>query len=591
MVQTTLTGFLSPPPRRQGSQSSSTPPPGQASPKGREHSTPDLPKRTKKKSKRVLKGERKKERRRAKLMRKCKENATNADISTVSTQITPMPSPSHCDDFNIEINPCDTDEHILLTDRSLTDLLASADAGDHSNDSSHDKSTMPESNEEMILRLEAKLLATNNEIQAEINERISLQNQVELLVSEIDTLKKTDKNQKSEIKKLTNENDKLRKDISRVSGIRRHVEANLDTPTRCAISTQTAETGDLYIKYNKLKSNLVGITESLISALDDDDDIGFTVTSRSKRVKPLPPQWCNYNQCDKQLPVNSLPSSSRQPETQCTTPVSRLQNPRHTVTRQSRSSASQSRTHHPLPQARSQPPSSPSGSHARQGRPEARPHTAASHQQPQRIPVVEIGAAARSAASTAGVRPGPDTSPPVDSSNETIIIGSSLVNGLGPKLRSMGIDATCYMYRGGDIPTIQSRIPHILKPGTSPKNIVLQVGGNDATRQDPKNILARYESLIRDIKRRCPYANVILSKVPPRKGTFKTMSAINEINSHLDLFSERMHNVSAVDVCPRSVHYFRKDCTHFNRHGLNDYAKELADALRNFHQSSPVTHT
>ena len=127
-----------------------------------------------------------------------------------------MPSPSHCDDFNIEINPCDTDEHILLTDRSLTDLLASADAGDHSNNSSHDKSTMPESNEEMILRLEAKLLATNIEIQAEINERISLQNQVELLMSEIDTLKKTDKNQKSEIKKLTNENDKLRKDISRL---------------------------------------------------------------------------------------------------------------------------------------------------------------------------------------------------------------------------------------------------------------------------------------------------------------------------------------------------------------------------------------
>ena len=126
-------------------------------------------------------------------MRKCKENATNADISTVSSQTTPMPSPSHCDDFNIEINPCDTDEHILLTDRSLTDLLASADAGDHSNDSSHDKSTMPESNEEIILRLEAKLLATNIEIQAEINERISLQNQVELLMSEIDTLKKTDK--------------------------------------------------------------------------------------------------------------------------------------------------------------------------------------------------------------------------------------------------------------------------------------------------------------------------------------------------------------------------------------------------------------
>ena len=120
---------------------------------------------------------------------------------------------------------------------------------------------------------------------------------------------------------------------------------------------------------------------------------------------------------------------------------------------------------------------------------------------------------------------------------------------------------------------------------TIPIVVTGMVCGNDATRQDSKNIIARYESLIRDIKRRCPYANVILFK----NGTAKILSAINEINSHLDLFSERLHNVSPLDVCPWSVHYFRKDCIYFNGHKLYNYAKQLVDVLRNFHQLFPVT--
>ena len=147
------------------------------------------------------------------------------------------------------------------------------------------------------------------------------------------------------------------------------------------------------------------------------------------------------------------------------------------------------------------------------------------------------------------------------------------------------------MYRGGDIPTIQSRVRDILKPGTNPKHIVLQVAGNDATKHESQSILARYESLIRDISSKCPDASIILCKVPPRKGTAKTISTINEINSHLDVFAERLHNVSVVDVCPRSVDHFKKDGTHFNRLGLDHYAQQLAGVLGNFHQVRPVTRT
>ena len=109
MVQTKLTGFLSPPPRPCRDQSQSTPPPGQASPIGRPQSSPDLPKHVKKKSKRVLKAERKRERKRAKLQRACKNN----NVSPVPSQITPMPSPNHCDEP--VRNSCDCNSVSALT--------------------------------------------------------------------------------------------------------------------------------------------------------------------------------------------------------------------------------------------------------------------------------------------------------------------------------------------------------------------------------------------------------------------------------------------------------------------------------------------
>ena len=51
-----------------------------------------------------------------------------------------------------------------------------------------------------------------------------LQNQVELLLLEIEKLKKVDNNKKLEIKKLTNENDKWKRDASRKSGINKYTD-------------------------------------------------------------------------------------------------------------------------------------------------------------------------------------------------------------------------------------------------------------------------------------------------------------------------------------------------------------------------------
>ena len=202
----------------------------------------------------------------------------------------------------------------------------------------------------------------------------------------------------------------------------------------------------------------------------------------------------------------------------------------------------------------------------------------ASRPLPRPIPVVEIGAAARHAAQWSTNLRSPDHLDPAarrpahpwavtrqastHRGDDTIVIGTSLVNGLGSKLNSLG--------------------ENILTPGTNPKYIILQVGGNDATKRPAASIAARYESLVADNKRRCPQSTVIISKVLPHKGTMLTMSTINEINKALAKLAERSQNVYSIDVCPTSIFHFKKDYTHFNANGLSFCADKIATQVRNF---------
>ena len=128
-------------------------------------------------------------------------------------------------------------------------------------------------------------------------------------------------------------------------------------------------------------------------------------------------------------------------------------------------------------------------------------------------------------------------------------------------------------------PTIQSRVPYILTPDMRPRYVMLQVARNDGTKQLSPVILTRYETLIGDIKRRCPETVIVLSKVPPRRGTARTMATICEISTQLDIFGERMNNVFAVDIFQKSVEHFRKNRTHFS---VTHFADKLASCLWNF---------
>ena len=471
----------------------------------------------------------------AKQNRKKKTDSRPADVGTpVSPDVTPMPSPdqqSPCAPLQKDLQKSSCS--ILDSNRSLTDMLASENI-----DINQSKCT--ESHDDFVLRLEARIVAADIEIQGLRDERIALNNQVELLMLEIDSFKKTDKVQKNEIKKLTNDNDKLRRENSKYNGMRRYTEP-VQHPSVSTESTPVhVSDHSKCMKYDELRSKLISITDSLLGALADDHAADDFQTVRHKgRASPRRGQ------------ATSL--SHEEHRRRDATPVA------------------------------DGPPASQASGVTSFPKPTTRPRPAAA---PLPIPVVEIGAAARNASANqrqeTSSRPVGEPTTTRSREPETIIIGTSLVRGLGPKLHALGVNATCFSYAGADIPTIQSRISSILPTGTNPNRVILQVAGNDAAKQPTGRIVARYEALVRDVRKRCPQAEIILSKIPPRKGSGKMMATINEVNSHLDKFSVQFTKVSAIDVCPTSLYHFKRDCTHFNMHGLNHYANNLTNYLTNF---------
>ena len=85
-------------------------------------------------------------------------------------------------------------DSMLLCDTSLTDMLASDNVPKSTSDDVC--SSVNESPDDAILRFEARVLAGDIELQGVCDERAALQHQVDLLMSEIDSLNKKDKAQR-----------------------------------------------------------------------------------------------------------------------------------------------------------------------------------------------------------------------------------------------------------------------------------------------------------------------------------------------------------------------------------------------------------
>ena len=394
-----------------------------------------LPVRQSIKSKRVIRAEKKAERKRAKLPRRCKSDA-KSDIEATQLNSTPMPDDTDVSssDDNDE-QPCDLENNnLLLHDRSLTDMLRPTPSqhSDTVNVSDKESSSSVHANSQHALFIELDHIK-------EANRR--LQNQVELLHAEMNEQQKLIKRQKGEIKRLNNENDNQRRTLSRYQGIRRFTMQATDNTKACqtdTLSDHLAASGPVIsnevcqdeidltrAKLNSLCDHVRQVAGSLLSVIDQDTDSNFTLVTNRK----------NNSQRNKR-PDNLVAN------TESNTQAAGRQATRYCPVGAQAASATQA------------PPTSSLGT---QAGPRRQTNAPGSQTTGRRIPVVQLGA---SGSVSTNVPPTyshivhqgkPKNRQPQfrrPSPSDTIVIGTSLTRGVGGKLHKFGVNATSYTYAG-----------------------------------------------------------------------------------------------------------------------------------------------
>ena len=171
----------------------------------------------------------------------------------------------------------------------------------------------------------------------------------------------------------------------------------------------------------------------------------------------------------------------------------------------------------------------------------------------------------------------------------TVLWGTSLVEGMGHELRDRGIDATAICFPGGRTEYMKDRAySSFASLKTQPKNIIVQTAGNccDDIKMPTESIINNYETIIQEIKRAAPASRVVCSSIPPRRDNPWVNLRIKKVNDYLRTRGAlNIDNVSFVDVAPKDLKtMFRQDKVHFNVKGKAEYARGLKHEILNFPQ-------
>ena len=455
--------------------------------------------------------------------------------------------------MNSQTRHTDNDNVSLLSERSLTEMLAS-DTPQPSLTSSPLRSqgdSTADSNDRIVL-LESRLLASSIQLEGQTDENIRLKNVIQLLEKEIDSKKKTGKTQKNEIKKLKNENDELRRQLSRFRGMRKFADVADKAVATDGMATNISDTDNDELNVTKaklcsLREHMVSITTSMLSALEHDDN-EFQQVGRRRSTN------CHD--------VTSFNGGQRQNQTYASVASN--------VTEMT-----SSRPSHISPAATR--PAAPAATTARA----PRPQVATSAPTGQPIPVVTLGLH-RPQRST------PAPGPPDDSGSESVVIGSSLVKDIGRRLNKLSVNASCFVYRGATIPFLRDKVPNIIN-NKRPKNVILLCGGNDCERYPVSQVIDEYEKLISTVRAQCgPTTPIIVCKVPQRGNDMRIAHAIDTLNGYIQGRAGKNDRVYAVNVSPESPALFAKDKVHFNKWGKNVVAKKIASQMVNFQCHRPL---
>ena len=438
--------------------------------------------------------QRKSQQKRQRKSRSSAQNASrNLSGSSTGSDLTPPPSPS------------------LDSSRTVSQMLDDA-LPTQSVDSSVTQSDELKIAMERITRLEKS--------------NASLKVERDLLNDDLTSATKLLDQFKKNTKKITAENDKLRRDISKKSGTRKFTTSTAGTQTQSDIPTTLRDATDMSVaKFNSFCDHVSTIAKSLL-----DDFSNAKVTSPPAQTETAAHSSASFTEGFQ--PVRPHKRSGPR-----SVPVS----------------SSPSIQSNPIPViGTSRTPSPPTYA-----------NVTAHTQNTTRKPTQH--------------RPGQGSR----RRNKTIILGTSLTDGLSSELNKHGISSTTHIYRGAQLDLIRERVPHIFPKDVSkqPDNILLLGGGNDAEESSVDRTINSYDGLVRDIRKLCPQSKIIISAIPPRKDSNIINKRIKEVNEYLYDRGQRNDFVEFVDVVPTESNLFTKKKVHFTSEGKSVFASRLKPFL------------
>ena len=138
-----------------------------------------------------------------------------------------------------------------------------------------------------------------------------------------------------------------------------------------------------------------------------------------------------------------------------------------------------------------------------------------------------------------------------------VVIGTSLVRGVGSRLVEQGVDATVYTYPGLELPHIQKSVINIFTHEYQPSHVIIQCGGNDAETRPPHQVVREYERLVRTLEDVCPESTITLGLIPPRGTDPISIATIAKINTYISNRGKHGDRVVFCNACPSdSQHLF-----------------------------------
>ena len=148
------------------------------------------------------------------------------------------------------------------------------------------------------------------------------------------------------------------------------------------------------------------------------------------------------------------------------------------------------------------------------------------------------------------------------------IICTSPVRGLAHRVSRQQVSATSFKYPKCQLQVLRDRVPHIFSGEFNPDVVVLQCAGNDLANGHRVAEVQQLDFLLHDIKSRCPDADIIVNKIPPRGHNNELPKNIEMVNEYIsDMSKVKGSRVFSWDACPKSFRYYREDEKHFNHKG------------------------